>query len=64
LKTLYTTAQAPNSRDKLPPVPHFAEAIAADGKVFVGTQNSLVTYGLLPVSAASKHSDRPRVQGE
>src|SRR5215471_4903086 len=64
LKTLYTTAQAPNSRDKLPPVPHFAQAIAADGKVFVGTQNSLVTYGLLPASAASKRPDRSRVHGE
>jgi hypothetical protein len=48
LKTLYTTTQAPNQRDHLPPVPHFPEPIAADGKVFIGTQNSLVTYALLP----------------
>jgi hypothetical protein len=64
LKTLYNTAQAPNSRDKLPPVPHFPEAIAADGKVFIGSQNSLVTYGLLPGTAALKRRDRSRIQGE
>ena len=45
LKKLYTTNQ--NSRDFLPPVAHFATPIAADGKVFMGTQNSLVVYGLL-----------------
>ncbi len=48
LSTLYTSSQAANSRDKLPPVAHFATPIAADGKVFVGTQNSLVVYGLFP----------------
>jgi len=64
LKTLYNTAQAPNFRDKLPPTPHFPEAIAADGKVFVGTRTSLVTYGLLPGSAAVKRPDRSRVHGE
>ena len=64
LKTLYRTGQAPNYRDKIPPVPHFPEAIAADGKVFVGSQNSLVTYGLLPGAAASRGSDRSRVHGE
>ena len=47
LKTLYTTMQAANGRDTLPPVAHFATPIAADGRVFVGTQNSLVVYGLL-----------------
>ena len=54
LKTLYNTGQAPNYRDKLPPTPHFPEAIAADGKVFVGTLNSIVTYGLLPGTAAMR----------
>ena len=47
LKTLYTTTQAANGRDTLPPLAHFATPIAADGKIFIGTQNSLVTYGLL-----------------
>jgi outer membrane protein assembly factor BamB len=48
LKTLYNASQAPNHRDTLPPPPHFPEPIATNGKVYIGTQNSLVTYGLLP----------------
>jgi hypothetical protein len=47
LSTLYTSDQAANSRDTLPALAHFATPIAADGKVFIGTQNSLVGYGLL-----------------
>jgi hypothetical protein len=47
LKTLYTSNQAANSRDTLPALAHFATPIVADGKVFIGTQNSLVVYGLL-----------------
>ena len=45
LKTIYRSGQAPNARDALPPLPHFPEPIAADGKIFIGTKNSLVTYG-------------------
>jgi hypothetical protein len=48
LKVLYTSNQAPNRRDVLPPLAHFASPIEADGKVFVGTQTSLAVYGLLP----------------
>src|SRR5207248_8510847 len=48
LRTLYTSNQAANGRDTLPALAHFATPIAADGKVFVGTQNSLIVYGLLP----------------
>src|SRR6266567_4076285 len=47
LKTLYTSNQAANGRDTVPALPHFATPIAADGKIFIGTQNSLVVYGLL-----------------
>ena len=64
LKTLYNTSQAPNHRDSIPAVPHFPQAIAADGKVFIGTLNSLVTYGLLPGTAAVRRLDKPQVQGE
>src|SRR5439155_1757060 len=49
LQTLYTSTQAANGRDTLPPLAHFATPIAADGKVFVGTQNSLIVYRLLPL---------------
>jgi hypothetical protein len=48
LSVLYTSRQAPNGRDTVPPLAHFATPIVADGKVFIGTQNSLVVYGLLP----------------
>jgi hypothetical protein len=48
LKTLYTSNQAANGRDTVPALPHFATPIAADGKIFIGTQNSVVVYGLLP----------------
>ena len=48
MKGIYTSDQAANGRDHVPPVAHFASPIAADGKVFIGTQNSLVVYGLLP----------------
>jgi hypothetical protein len=45
LKLLYNTNR--NPRDTLPPLAHFATPIAADGKIFIGTQNSLIVYGLL-----------------
>jgi outer membrane protein assembly factor BamB len=47
LSALYTTAQAPNKRDVLPALPHFANILVANGKVYVGTNNSVVAYGLL-----------------
>jgi hypothetical protein len=46
LKILYGTPQAPNGRDMVSGIAHFATPVAANGKVFLGTQNSLVTYGL------------------
>jgi hypothetical protein len=49
LKLLYSSTQAPNGRDKLPPVGHFATQTVVNGKVFVGTQTSLEAYGLFHV---------------
>ncbi len=49
LNLLYTTNQAPNGRDTLPPIGHFVTQTVADGKVFVGTKNSLEAYGLFHV---------------
>ena len=46
LNLLYTTNQAPNGRDTLPPIGHFATPTVANGKVYVGTRNSLEAYGL------------------
>jgi hypothetical protein len=48
LRVLYTSLQAANGRDTVPPLAHFATPIEADGKIFIGTQNSVVVYGLLP----------------
>jgi len=47
LVTLYASSQAPDKRDVLPPLPHFANIMVVNGKVYVGTNNSLVVYGLL-----------------
>jgi hypothetical protein len=47
LKRLYTSVQATNGRDKLPKLPHFGNLVVANGKVYVGTNNSLAFFGLL-----------------
>jgi hypothetical protein len=49
LKLLYTSNQAPNGRDTLPAVGHFATQTVVNGKVYVGTRNSLEAYGLFHV---------------
>src|SRR6202790_3907407 len=49
LKLLYTTNQAPNGRDTLPPVGHFVTQTVTNGKVYVGTQHSLEAYGLFHI---------------
>src|SRR6266849_6332930 len=49
LKLLYTTNQAPNGRDTLPPVGHFVTQTVTNGKVYVGTRNSLEVYGLFHI---------------
>jgi hypothetical protein len=48
LKMLYTSREAPNGRDTVPPTAHFATPIVADGELFIGTQSTLEVYGLLP----------------
>jgi hypothetical protein len=48
LTKIYASNQASGGRDTLPPLAHFASPIAADGEVFVGTENSVVVYGLFP----------------
>ena len=47
LTRLYGSSEAPNGRDLLPALPHFANLVVAHGKVYVGTNNSLVVFGLL-----------------
>ena len=45
LKKLYASAST-NGRDTLPLPPHFSNHMQANGKVYVGTNTSLVVYGL------------------
>jgi hypothetical protein len=47
LVKLYGSGQARDGRDSFPPVPHFANLVVANGKVYVGANNSLVVFGLL-----------------
>jgi hypothetical protein len=53
LKPIYYSSQAAGGRDTVPPLPHFASPVAADGKVFIGTQNSVVIFGLFPALSAT-----------
>jgi len=46
LKMLYNTNQA-GTRDQLPATAHFATQTVANGRVYVGTKQGLVVYGLL-----------------
>lgn len=46
LKRLYTSSQN-KTRDALPDLPHFANLIVVNGKVYVGTNSTLEVYGLL-----------------
>jgi hypothetical protein len=47
LVRIYNGGQSPNHRDVLPPLPHFANLVVVNGKVYVGTNNSVVVFGLL-----------------
>ncbi len=47
LVKIYTSTAAANKRDLIPDAPHFANIVVANGKLYVGTNNSLITYGLL-----------------
>ena len=51
MKLLYSTGQAASGRDALPPIGHFVTQTVANGRVYVGTQNSLEAYGLFNVAA-------------
>jgi hypothetical protein len=46
LALLYATSQT-NGRDTLPPMPHFAQLMIVNGKMYVGTNSGVTVLGLL-----------------
>jgi hypothetical protein len=46
LSQLYASSQT-NGRDNLPPLPHFAQLMVINGKLYVGGNNSIAVFGLL-----------------
>ena len=48
LAEIYQSGKAPKQRDVLPALPHFANFMVNNGKLYLGTDSSLVVYGLLP----------------
>jgi Chitobiase/beta-hexosaminidase C-terminal domain len=52
-KVLYISSQAPNNRDAPGNTTKFQTPIIANGKVYLGTQNSVSAYGLLADITAS-----------
>ncbi len=57
LKVLYNTSQS-GTRDLLPAQPHFSTQTVANGKVYVGTQTSLMVLGLLPSLAVASGNNQ------
>ncbi len=52
-RELYNSNQAPNGRDQFGAGNKFITPTIADGKVFVGSQNSVGVFGLLPDASSS-----------
>ena len=46
LVQLYATSQT-NGRDTLPPMPHFAQLMIVNGKLYIGTNSGIMVLGLL-----------------
>jgi len=46
LAQLYVTSQT-SERDTLPALPHFAQLMVANGKVYIGTNSGITVLGLL-----------------
>ncbi len=55
---LYNSNQAPSGRDTFGAGTKFSVPTIADGQVFVGTANSVVVFGLLPVPQKSSGNSR------
>jgi len=58
-KVLWTSGQAPANRDRAGSSTKFAPPTIVNGKVYVGTSNSIVAYGQLNVTAAATPAFSP-----
>jgi uncharacterized protein YidB (DUF937 family) len=58
-KVLWTSGDAPNGRDRAGSSTKFAPPTIVNGKVYVGTANSIVAYGQLAVTAAATPAFSP-----
>jgi hypothetical protein len=58
-KVLWTSGDAPNGRDRAGSSTKFAPPTVVNGKVYVGTANSVVAYGQLAVTAAAMPAFSP-----
>jgi len=61
---LYSSKQAPHSRDALGRVIRFATPTVSNGKVYVGGKSALTVYGLLPNLSAAGGNDQTGTPGE
>jgi hypothetical protein len=57
LKALYATNQS-GTRDAIPATAHFVTQTVANGNVYIGTETSLMVYGLLPVLAVTQGNNQ------
>jgi len=62
LKEIYNTNQA-GTRDTLGPVMRFATPTVANGKVYVGTEQQLIAYGLFPALSAFGGNNQTGIVG-
>jgi len=63
LQLLYTSAQAKDKRDALPPVASFVTQTVTNGKVYVATRDSLEGFGLLPVAVITGGNNQSAAAG-
>lgn len=64
LNLLYSTTQAPNGRDEVPPIGHFTTPMVANGKVYVATNSSLEVFGLFRVVAVRSGGNQSAMVGK
>jgi hypothetical protein len=63
MQSLYSSGQAPNSRDTLGPVGSFVTQTVASGRVYVATKTSLMAYGLFHVVSFTAGAGQTAIAG-